>query len=233
MTIAPKLHMYTWRGREWFAIAAAGDVTEARKLLFEEEGGGDATTPVRQEAVKAIQETMPTMYFGPNAEFVVTDSGELRQADLYNEALRKRITEMESQLTTLREGCEMAAEIARADAAKLAELEEGIAESDDLRERLAKILSDTANALHGGPLPNGFWSWHDLAELATSQRKALAAAMQALRSYQFGNGAKDLAKETADHCEALLLETSRSAFQKELAAHGIDPRMVEEEEPNG
>ena len=42
MTIAPKLHMYTWRGREWFAIAAAGDVTEARKLLFEEEGGGDA-----------------------------------------------------------------------------------------------------------------------------------------------------------------------------------------------
>ena len=35
-------------------------------------------------------------------------------------------------------------------------------------------------------------------------RVALRAAIHALRSYEFGNGAPDLAKSTADHCEAML-----------------------------
>jgi hypothetical protein len=32
--------------------------------------------------------------------------------------------------------------------------------------RLGAILKDTANALHGGPMKNGWWSWHDLADRA-------------------------------------------------------------------
>ena len=39
-------------------------------------------------------------------------------------------------------------------------------ECDQLRERMADILHRTADALHGGPLENGLWSWHDLPELA-------------------------------------------------------------------
>jgi hypothetical protein len=34
-------------------------------------------------------------------------------------------------------------------------------------------LRATADALHGGPLENGFWSHHDLAEMAEVQRAAL------------------------------------------------------------
>jgi hypothetical protein len=35
------------------------------------------------------------------------------------------------------------------------------------------ILHRTANALHGGPLPDGLWSWHDLPELAAKPRAAV------------------------------------------------------------
>jgi hypothetical protein len=39
-------------------------------------------------------------------------------------------------------------------------------DEDRLRTRLAELLTGTANALHGGPLKNGSWSWHDLPVLA-------------------------------------------------------------------
>ncbi len=42
-----------------------------------------------------------------------------------------------------------------------------------LREKLSKILRATADALHGGPHPNGFWSFHDLPELATKLQARL------------------------------------------------------------
>lgn len=38
---------------------------------------------------------------------------------------------------------------------------------------------------------------------------ALGAARHALRSYQYGNGAPDLAKETADYCEKVLKEAEQ------------------------
>ena len=46
-----------------------------------------------------------------------------------------------------------------------------LAEETALREKLANILRRTANALHGGPLPNGLWSFHDLPELATKLKE--------------------------------------------------------------
>lgn len=49
---------------------------------------------------------------------------------------------------------------------QLRTLKEEIQEDEELRERMAKILNETANALHGGPFKNGLWPWHDLAELA-------------------------------------------------------------------
>jgi hypothetical protein len=88
--------------------------------------------------------------------------------------------------------------------ARLAQLEQEVTEDDQLRESLSDILKATANALHGGRLKNGSWSWHDLMTLAHGQRTALKAAAHALRSYQYGNDSPALAKECADHCEKLL-----------------------------
>jgi regulator of protease activity HflC (stomatin/prohibitin superfamily) len=51
-----------------------------------------------------------------------------------------------------------------------------IAEANALLVRQGSILHNTANALHGGPNPNGLWSWHNLAELAAAARKAEAEA---------------------------------------------------------
>lgn len=88
--------------------------------------------------------------------------------------------------------------------AELAELRKELRADDKLRAKLSKILDDTAIALHGGSVTNVLWSWHDLAELATQQRKTLEAAMHALRSYQYGNAATELAKEAADECDMVL-----------------------------
>ena len=45
----------------------------------------------------------------------------------------------------------------------------------DLRERLAKLLTGVAEGVHGGPLKDGLWSFHDLPSLATIMRAQLVA----------------------------------------------------------
>jgi hypothetical protein len=54
---------------------------------------------------------------------------------------------------------------------RLDELTTGLIEERRLRERLADILTRTADALHGGPLPDGWWSWHDLPKLVERLRR--------------------------------------------------------------
>lgn len=54
--------------------------------------------------------------------------------------------------------CEAADEIER--------LRDELSEDEVLRNRMSDILHATANALHGGPLENGLWSWHDLPDRA-------------------------------------------------------------------
>lgn len=49
--------------------------------------------------------------------------------------------------------------------AENAELKISASDEERLRTRLAELLTQTANALHEGPLENGFWSWHDLPQL--------------------------------------------------------------------
>jgi hypothetical protein len=41
---------------------------------------------------------------------------------------------------------------------------------NELNERMARILTATADALHGGPHPGGLHSWHDLPELVEKLR---------------------------------------------------------------
>ncbi len=54
--------------------------------------------------------------------------------------------------------------------ARVAELQEEIEEYSLLQNKLSKLLTDTANALHGGPKENGLWSWHDLAQLVEQMK---------------------------------------------------------------
>jgi hypothetical protein len=44
-------------------------------------------------------------------------------------------------------------------------------DTECLCNRLSDLLEKTANALHGGPLENGYWSFHDLPELATKLKE--------------------------------------------------------------
>lgn len=65
---------------------------------------------------------------------------------------------------------------------RIAELEEEERDSERIRKRMNEILDATANALHGGRLRHGLWSWHDLAELAGGQRRKLSEAVDYLRT---------------------------------------------------
>lgn len=53
-------------------------------------------------------------------------------------------------------------------------------EADTIAERQTALLHGIANAVHGGPHPSGFWSWHDLAEQVERLRTALALACNEL-----------------------------------------------------
>lgn len=177
--------MFVWRRQpDWIAVAHATSVESARVQILDEIGGGaDPSTPIRLKAIEAIEETNPVIFYRDNAEFELTSSANLEEADLTIGDLRKQVKGLVEDLSEAK-----------------TELED----DDRLRGKLDKILTNTANALHGGPLENGLWSFHDLATIATAQRRALNAAYHALRSYQHGNDSKELAEEVADACEKVL-----------------------------
>ena len=87
-------------------------------------------------------------------------------------------------------------------AQRIAELEKQLKEDDALRERMAKILNETANVLHGGELENGLWSWHDLAERAQTLMRERDAALigqsQANEGYEYERQARILAMQQRD-----------------------------------
>jgi hypothetical protein len=74
--------------------------------------------------------------------------------------------------------------------ARIAELEQNAEEQSLVLGRLAKILTDTTNAFHDGPLENGLWSWHDLAERARLHRAALGGCLYAFRKLEQDENAK-------------------------------------------
>lgn len=95
---------------------------------------------------------------------------------------------------------------------RIAELEEEELDSDRIRTRMHVLLDATANALHGGRLKHGLWSWHDLPDLARAQRQKLSEAADYLRTLdsESANGRKLGAEIDAllnarkdDTCEAV------------------------------
>lgn len=92
-------------------------------------------------------------------------------------------------------------------ARRIRHLEDELREETDLRERLGKILEDTANALHGGPLENGWWSFHDLPELSATMKRQLD---QIAKDYVDSRAAEGYAMERLQAAEKLILEMKRT-----------------------
>jgi hypothetical protein len=97
-TISNPMHMYVWtREPFFFAVAQAHDVASARKLLLEECGGTDGSCPERAKAAEWIHEHNPSIWYGPNAEFALTDSAELRETELLVETMSKELSELRTK----------------------------------------------------------------------------------------------------------------------------------------
>ncbi len=72
-------------------------------------------------------------------------------------------------------------------------------DEEDLREKMSKILDDTANALHGGRMENGLWSWHDLAELTEDLRNRLDTAEAKIKILEMSNASLEMKLEAIDN----------------------------------
>jgi hypothetical protein len=75
------------------------------------------------------------------------------------------------------ECCELLHDYLRGTSVKqIVELQMEVDDLVSLNHRLNDILDKTANALHGGPMDKGLWSFHDLPDLATALRSKLELA---------------------------------------------------------
>lgn len=95
---------------------------------------------------------------------------------------------------------------------EIAELHSELKSADDLRERMSKILTDTANALKGEPDELTLHSWHDLAEKAMelkASNNSLREAFRKIRScygdgYEVDNIARQALSSTPAQCTTTL-----------------------------
>jgi hypothetical protein len=83
---------FSWRNEpQWIATAHAESVAQARELLLGEVGGIDGSCVVRAKARQIISEEAPEIWMGPNAEFALTDSAELRELAKFLEKVQGQV----------------------------------------------------------------------------------------------------------------------------------------------
>lgn len=100
------LKMYVWHVHPSFlAVAQANSVEEARSAVLRSDLGesGDGSCPERDNARKFVLSNTPAVWYGVNAEFVLTDSAELREQEDYSRKLFERVSELEADLAAARE----------------------------------------------------------------------------------------------------------------------------------
>ena len=98
---------YIWRDRlQYLVIAHAISVAHARDMAIEEcRGSGDLSTPIRQQALKNVTENTPEIFYREVAEFVLTDSAELREAELQSFIRGKIIKDLRKVMNGLILAC--------------------------------------------------------------------------------------------------------------------------------
>lgn len=163
------LKMFVWQVHPTFlGIAQANSVAEARHALLCSDLGesGDGSCPERDAARQFILEHFPAIWHGVNAEFVLSDSAELREQEQHSRALEARVAALEADLAAARE------EIARrtedsADLdwlAEIGEFEQQLSASGDIHECQILLPKFEDSFVGYGP------DW------ATAYRAAIAAA---------------------------------------------------------
>lgn len=91
--------MFIWRdGINWIVIAHAKSIAEARQLAIDESGAADDSSPIRKQALEAVQSAQPCIYYGANCEFLLTDSGQLQEADQYVMTQGRKISTLEATI---------------------------------------------------------------------------------------------------------------------------------------
>lgn len=100
------LKMYVWHVHPSFlAVAQANSVEEARAAVLRSDLGesGDGSCPERDKAREFVLTNTPAIWYEVNAEFVLTDSAELREQEDYSQKLFKRVSQLEADLAAARE----------------------------------------------------------------------------------------------------------------------------------
>ena len=100
------LKMFMWQVHPTFlGVAQANSVAEARHALLCSDLGesGDGSCPERDAARQFILEHTPTIWYDVNAEFVLSDSAQLREQEQYSRILEARVAALEANLAAARE----------------------------------------------------------------------------------------------------------------------------------
>lgn len=98
-----KCHVWT-DAVTYLAVAHASTVEDARNLLLENTDlgkAGDGSCPLRDYARKEILRKTPAIYTGPFADFVLSDSAELREQKIEIERLEKQLSWCRVALATI------------------------------------------------------------------------------------------------------------------------------------
>ncbi len=100
--VRPK--MYVWRGKgDYLAVAIASSIAESRNMVLQEISKvGCESMPVCGRAIKDVQENTPIIFLRSNAEFVLSNSGELEELFEQSEDQRKEILSLKEETTRLR-----------------------------------------------------------------------------------------------------------------------------------
>lgn len=103
------MKMYVWSDIVSFtAIAQAESIEKARALMLGKVGeSGDGSCPERDRARRIILNNTPSIWYGPNAEFRLSDSVELREQELLTQLLQQELTRLKEQIKDCNGRCEM------------------------------------------------------------------------------------------------------------------------------
>lgn len=89
------MKMFCWSSSTFLAIAQAKSVDHARAAVLKEMGGKpDGSSAQMTSAWQEVNRMNPQIWQGPDAEFALTDSALLEEADEENARLRKVLTKI-------------------------------------------------------------------------------------------------------------------------------------------
>lgn len=97
------LKMFVWKNVSFLAAAHAYSVAEARALLLATDlcSGGDGSCPERDAAREVILKNVPCIWYGPNAEFAITDSAEVREYEHNFKTMGDEIERLKAELAAV------------------------------------------------------------------------------------------------------------------------------------